>query len=222
VNPGTPANLISTIKIPTSASPGTYSIGINVEEVGGPSIKSLFAVTVIEDFSVNSATSSQTVAAGQTTGAYQLTVRPIGPSFPGAVTLSCPSGLPAGSQCLFNPSTPIMLGSSSAAVVMSISTPTTARMQRPGDRNPIFLAMWLALPGIVIFCGTVDGATRRRRGTLGVIAVLLALVLTSCGGGTSVAAGGGGGRQPTKYTVTISGISGSLSHIATVDLVVSH
>ena len=82
--------------------------------------------------------------------------------------------------------------------------------------------MWLALPGIVVVCGTV-GASRRQRGTLGAIAVILGLLLTSCGGGTSVAGGGGGsGHQLTKYTVTISGVSGSLTHTITVDLVVTH
>jgi uncharacterized membrane protein len=222
LNPGTPANLPATINIPNDAAPGTYSIGINVQEVGGPTVHSSFPVIVIQDFSLNSATPSQTVAAGQTTGAYQLTVRPIGPSFPGAVTLSCPSGLPAGAQCIFSPLTPIVPGSNSAAVVMSISTPTTASLQRPGNRSPFFLAMWLVLPGIVVVCGTVGGASRRQRGTLSVIAVLLALLLTSCGGGTSAVGGGSGGHQPTKYTVTINGISGSLSHNTTVDLVVSH
>jgi hypothetical protein len=206
--------------------PGTYSIGLNVQEVGGPTIRGLFPVTVIQDFSVNAATHSQTVAPGQTTGAYQLTVAPAptSSSFSGAVTLSCSSGLPAGAQCIFSPSTPItMTASSSAAVVMSISTPTTASLQRPGNRNPIFLAMWLALPGIVVVCGTVGGASRRQRGMLGAIALILGLLLTSCGGGTSVAGGGGGsGHQPTKYTVTISGVSGSLTHTTTVDLMVTH
>ncbi len=225
VNSGNPVSLTATINLPNSAAPGTYSIGINVQEVGGPTIHSAFPVTVIQDFSVNSATPGQTVAPGQTTGAYQLTIAPAptSSSFPGAVTLSCSSGLPAGAQCVFSPSAPInMTGSNSAAVVMSISTPTTARLQEPRNRRPIFLAMWLALPGIGIVCGTVGGASRRHRGTLSVIAVLLALLLTSCGGGTSAAGGGGGGHQPTKYTVTINGISGSLSHNTTVDLVVSH
>jgi hypothetical protein len=225
VTPGIPASVTATINLPNTAVPGKYSIGINVQEVGGPNIQGLFPVTVIQDFSVNAATPSQTVVAGQTTGAYQVTVAPAptGSSFPLGVTLSCSNGLPAGAQCLFSPLSPIVPGSSSAAVVMSISTPTTARLQRPGNRNSIFFAMWLALPGIVIVCGTLNGASRRQRGTLGAFAVLLALSLTSCGGGTSVAAGGGGGgRQPTKYTVTISGISGSLSHITTVDLLVSH
>jgi hypothetical protein len=224
VTPGTPVNLTATINLPNTAVPGTYSMGLNVQEVGGPTIRGIFPVIVIQDFSVNAATRSQTVAAGQTTGAYQVTVAPAptGSSFPLGVTLSCSSGLPAGALCLFSPSSPIVPGSSSAAVVMSISTPTTARLQRPGNRNPIFLAMWLALPGMVVVCGTVGVASRRQRGTLGAIAVLLALLLTSCGGGTTVATGGGGGRQPTKYTVTISGVSGSLSHVTTVDLVVSH
>jgi uncharacterized membrane protein len=224
VNSGIPVNLTATINLPNSAAPGTYSIAINAQEVGGPAIQSRFPVTIIQDFSVNSATHSQTVVAGQTTGAYQVTVAPAptGSSFSGAVTLSCPLGLPAGAQCVFSPSSPIMPGSGSAAVVMSISTPTTARLRRPGDRSPIFLAMWMALPGIVVVCGSFGSVSRRQRGPLGAIAVLLLLSLTSCGGGTSVASGGGGGRQPTKYTVTISGISGSLSHITTVDLLVSH
>lgn len=227
VNPGTPVSLNATINIPNTAAPGTYSIGINAEEVGGPSMKSFFPLTAIQDFSINSATPSQSVAPGQTTGAYQLTVRPIGPSFFGAITLSCSGGLPAGAQCVFSPSAPISIAaSSSAAVVMSISTPTTARLQRPGDRNGVLLAMWLALPGIMIVCGTVGRPRQRRCGTLGGIAVMLALLLTSCGGAPSSATGGGGGHQPTKYTVAIQGTSGSgassLSHITTVDLVVTH
>jgi hypothetical protein len=140
----------------------------------------------------NNAAAALTVAPG-----------PTGSSFPGAVTLSCPSGLPAGAQCLFSPATPIVPGSTSAAVVMSISTPTTARLQGPYNRNPIFLAMWLALPGMVVLCGAARGASRRRRGMLGVIAGMLALLLTSCGGGSN-GGGGGGGHQPTKYTVSIS------------------
>jgi hypothetical protein len=94
----------------------------------------------------NNAAAALTVAPG-----------PTGSSFPGAVTLSCPSGLPAGAQCLFSPSTPIVPGSTSAGVVMSISTPTTARLQGPYNRNPIFLAMWLALPGMVVLFGTARG-----------------------------------------------------------------
>jgi uncharacterized membrane protein len=225
VVPGAPISFTATINLPNTAAPGTYSIALNVEEVGGPTIQGLFPVTIIQDFSVNAATHSQTVAPGQTTGAYQLTIAPAptSSSFLGMVTLSCSGGLPAGAQCAFSPSGPIsMTGTPSAAVVMSISTPTTARLQRPGNRNSIFLAMWLALPGVVIVCGTLDGASRHQRGGLGAIALLLALLLTSCGGGTSVATGVGGGGQPTKYTVTISGISGALSHVTTVDLVVSH
>jgi hypothetical protein len=105
---------------------------------------------------------------------------------------------------------------------MSISTPTTARLQRPGNRSFVFFAVWLALPGIVVVCGTVGGSGRQR-GMLGILAVMLALSMTSCGGsGSSPAGGGGGGHQPTKYSVIISGVSGSLGHNATVDLVVSH
>jgi len=229
VSAGVAVTLTLALNIPNTAAlnpSNLYNVNLTVTDSSGQPSRTLqLPLTVIQDFSVNAATHSQMVAPGQTTGAYQLTVAPAptSSSFSGAVTLSCSSGLPAGAQCIFSPSTPItMTASGSAAVVMSISTPTTARLQRPGNRSPIFLAMWMALPGIVVVCGSFGSVSRRQRGPLGAIAVLFLLSLTSCGGGTSVASGGGGGRQPTKYTVTISGISGSLSHITTVDLLVSH
>jgi hypothetical protein len=125
VNLGSTESLVATIGVPSSATPGTYNVNINTQDATGvPSHNFTVAVTV-QDFLVASSTASQTVAAGQTTAAYNLTVQPSAASFNGAVTLACPSGLPAGAQCVFSPSTPVTPGNTSAPVGMSISTGTT-------------------------------------------------------------------------------------------------
>jgi hypothetical protein len=125
VNLGSTASVVATIGAPSNAAPGAYNINVNTQDTtGAPSHNSTLALTV-QDFLVTSSTPRQTVAAGQTTVPYNLTVQPAGPSFNGAVTLSCSSGLPTGAQCLFSPSTSVTPGSTPAAVVMSISTGST-------------------------------------------------------------------------------------------------
>jgi hypothetical protein len=67
------------------------------------------------------------------------------------------------------------------------------------------------------------GGTGRRRWTtlLGLTVVALLLFLPACGGGSS---GGGGGGNPAtpvgNYTVTVTAISGSITHNTTFMLVV--
>ena len=229
----TTANTASTLTIsvnnmPNNTAPGSYSIGLTVtDSSGAPSHTLQLPLTVIADFSVSSATPSQTVTAGQTSGPYQLTIAPNPPgfSFAGAVTLSCPSGLPAGAQCLFSPSTPQTPGNSAVNVVMTISTTNaTAVLQWPPGHRSIFYAMCLLLPAVVIGWGAVNrGSEELKPRVLGSIATLLLLMLSllSCGG---VSSGGGGtgssGNTPITYVVTLTGTSGSLSHSTTVSLVV--
>jgi uncharacterized membrane protein len=154
VTASTPATLTVALNLPNNAAPGTYNINLSIADSSGqPSHSIQLPLTVIADFSVSSATPSQTVTAGQTTGAYQLTVapNPPGSSFPGAIALSCPSGLPAGAQCLFNPSTPITPGSTAVQVVMSISTTSVdAGKQASTKLRPVFYAACSLLPGMVV------------------------------------------------------------------------
>jgi len=157
---------------------------------------------VAQDFIVASSTASQTVNAGQTTGAYQLTVQPVGASFSGAVTLSC-SGLPALAQCVFNPSTPVTPGGSAADVVMNISTtPPTASFHASASRPATVYAMGLLLPGFVIGLAAIRSPRKRRQRRVGSTAMLLLLLLTfallSCGG---VSTGGGGGTCASAPSV---------------------
>jgi hypothetical protein len=227
VSPGVPVQLTATISVPNNAGPGTYHIGINAQDATGNQVATL-PLTIIQDFSINSATPSQTVNAGQTTGAYQLTVapNPPGSSFPSAVALSCSiSPALSGAQCSFTPNPITPPGGSIPDVVMAISTAaSTGQLRVPEtNRDAILYSIWLAMPAIVIVCGS--GRRRpqnKHRVLVSIIGLtLLLLSLISCGGGgASAGGGGGGGHQSTKYTVTVTGAAGSLSHNATVDLII--
>ncbi|MGA8342276.1 MAG: hypothetical protein WB781_10095 [Candidatus Sulfotelmatobacter sp.] len=125
VSAGSTVPLVATINVPNNAALGNYNVNLTTQDTTGtPSHTFTFSLTVGQDFLVTSSTASQTVTAGQTSGPYNLTVQPAGASFNSTVTLSCSSGLPAGAQCLFSPSVPVTPGSTSALVVMSISTGT--------------------------------------------------------------------------------------------------
>jgi hypothetical protein len=190
---GGSASLTATFNAPSDAAVGNYNITINTQDTtGAPSHSFTFAVTIGQDFRLISSTASQTVTAGQTTGPYNLTIQPVGTSFNAAVTLAC-SGLPAGSACLFNPSTPVTPGNSSVSVVMTISTTAaTAALQPSGRERAISYALWLLLPGIAVGCVTPGRRSRRRRFSLWgltLMLLLLMLALPSCSG---VSSGGGG------------------------------
>jgi len=221
ITSGGTVNLTASINIPNNAVNGAYNIQINTHDTtGAPSHSLTIPLTVTEDFQLTSTTSSQTVNPGQSTGPYNLTVQPVGSNFDAAVTLTC-SGLPAGAQCLFNPSTPVTPGNSAQTVVLTISTTgsTVALLSHPG--NPFRYAIWLALPGIVMGCFV----KRSRRGLPVIGSLIFIMILTACSGASRGGGGGGGsqGTPPGSYTVTVTGRSQSppATHSANVTLVVN-
>jgi hypothetical protein len=121
-----PVNVSATATVPAGTAAGNYTVTLQATTAGAPApltTSFTLAVTAIQDFTVNSSTPSQTVAAGQTTGPYDLTVAPAGAagsSFSGVVTLSC-SGIPSGAQCNFTPNQ-VTPGSNSVSVVLTITT----------------------------------------------------------------------------------------------------
>jgi hypothetical protein len=226
-------NLTATINISKDAPPGVYSIKITTRDTtGAPSHSANVALTVAQDFVLSSSTPSQTVKPGQTSGAYNLRVQPVGSSFTGAVTLACTTGLPAGAQCNFSPSTAVTPGTSAVDIVMNISTMANrADAHRSSANSPpahrwLFYAVWFLLPGVVVG----SGASRRQRdrrkmhsfaGTT--LMFLTMLAFAACSG---VSSGGGGGTPPppVTYHVTIAGSSPGTAvdagHSVVVNLVV--
>ena len=192
-----------------------YNINIATQDAtGAPGHTFIVSLTVAQDFLLTSSTPSQTVNAGQATGAYNLTIQPVGASFNAAVTLTC-SNLPALALCSFAPAAPVTPGNSAANIVMTISTTaaTTAALDRPASLRSIFYAVFLLLPGIVLGWNVAGRSpTKRRTALSGLIALLLLIMLMltlwSCGG---VSNGGGGGSQPGtppgSYHITVTGTS---------------
>jgi hypothetical protein len=231
----TTANTASTLVVsvnnmPNNTAPGPYNVNLTVADSSGQPSHALqppLTFTVIPDFTVSSTTPSQTVTAGQTTGPYQLTVgpNPQGSSFAGAVTLSCSSGLPAGAHCQFNPSAAQSPGNLGVNLVMTISTASATANSRWSSRHQSTLyALWVLLPGIVFSWSAVRRVSKNTKPqVLGSIAALLLLILSllSCGGVSNGSGGGNGtGSTPITYVIILTGTSGSLSHSATVNLIV--
>jgi len=232
ITAGSATTLTVTLNIPNSAAPqpsNLYNMSLTVTDSSGQPTQTLpLPLTVIQDFTVGTLTPpTQTITAGGS-ASYNFSVLPVGASFANTVTLSC-SGGPTVSLCSFSPSS-VTPGSSSAAVVMTIST--THSSVSPSPHPPAFAIFWLALPALALL-GT--GGRHRKHSNFTLPASLLglfflALLLTSCGGGGSNGAAGGGGggggqqqgTQPGTYTITVTGTSGTLSHQASaVTLVVN-
>lgn len=210
VSGGGSAKLTATINIPNNASAATYAIQINAQDTTGVLRHGTnISLTVGQDFLVTSSTDSQTVTAGQTSGPYALTVRPVGASFSGAVTLACTAGLPAGAQCVFNPPAPVTPGDSAVDVVMNISTKASAGSHASAMGHFPAFVIWLPIAAFVAASLPESRNSKRRpRVLLGFVVMLGMIVLVSCAG-VSSGAGDGGGQPPSPvtYHVTVTGTS---------------
>jgi hypothetical protein len=208
------APLAVTINVPNNAATGNYPIDINtVDTTGAPAHSFTITLTIGQAFIVVSSppNQSQTVNPGQTSGPYNLSVQPVGASFSGAVTLAC-SGLPAFTQCLFNPAAPVTPENSGVTVVMTITTAANSAAARRGS----FLALMMLLPGIAFGWTAAEKLAARSRKAacfraLGFFLVFCAcMLLPACGGVSSGGGGGsgsGGGTPSGSYVVTVTGTS---------------
>ncbi len=239
VSPNSPISLAGggttpvtiTFKTPKDAAPGTYNLIINsLDHAGSPGHSLGVALTIRQDFVLTSSTPSQTVRAGQTTGAYNLTIQPLGASFDAPVSFACANGLPPGSQCTFSPSVPITPGTSAINVVMSISTQGSKAASNRTFRGAAVLAATLFMPALLWVLRSPGrqpkGKGKRRLLLVVTLVVPLLLILISCSG---VSAGSGNGTplppsNPVTYHVTVMasspGLPDSASHSTIVTLIV--
>jgi large repetitive protein len=146
------------------------------------------------DFTVSSSPSALTISSGGST-TDTLTVAPI-LGFSGAVSLSCASGLPAGTTCNFSPSA-LQSGSGQSSLAITMQGPfttQTASAKPKANAKP----KW-EIPAEL--CGVVGlflvGFPRRRRKALGMILVVLAAfgVMSGCSGS--------GGFSPSSSVVVL-------------------
>lgn len=220
----------------TYGSPGTYTVTASVTDNAGLSSSTSHSVTVGQagqpaanaDFAVSISPTVSSVNAGQT-AAFTVTVAAVGGEFVGAVTLACAGAPAAPSQsaaCIISP-TSLTPGSTAATANVTIATvaSTTAWLHPSATRIWLAYALWPPLFGMVLIGAAGGGRKRSTRVFFLIVVLALAgsaiATMTGCGGG-----GGGSmhvsvaGTLPGTYTVTITGTSGSLQHVATTTLTV--
>jgi hypothetical protein len=199
----------------TGARPGSLTV-VNSAGV----TESVTLAGTGSDFSLTAASNTDSVKPGLT-ATYTIAASEVGGSFPNAVSLTC-SGLPAGAICSFSPAL-LTPGAKSATSTLTITTAQTSAENYPAAptrQRPLNL-LWMQGVGAVGM--VLANATKRSRKALVFVIVALLLLgmmfMTGCAGGTGI----GAAQQPsnpTSYTVTATGTSGSLQHTLPLTLTI--
>jgi hypothetical protein len=152
----------------------------------------------------------ESLAAGQP-AIYDLDVSPSGGSFPSNVTLAFSDNCPPLSTCVLS-SAQVIKGSGNSHVTFTITTTAAVIAREPvRARMPVFYALCLFLPGMVVVLGGL-----RRRFLLLALLMLVVVGLwleIACGSGLQGNGNGGNGQAGTPsgtYTMTLSATVGTL------------
>jgi len=180
------------------------------------SSSSVVNVTVASDFTAALDSTTITVSSPGLSGTANLTVTG-STGYNGTVNLSATScsGLPLGAACNFSPTS--ITGSGTSKLTITTLAPHMAFPVGPTASSLSMTGGGCALAVVLVF-GAVP---RKRRWTMVMAIIALALLMTAfgCGGG-----GGGGGGSPGtplgSYTVTVNAASQQFSHPVSFTLVV--
>jgi N-acetylneuraminic acid mutarotase len=205
----------------TATTPtGTHSIAItgtsgNTTESTTLSLTVTAAPSVPPSFTLGASPGSLTLNSGGQ-GTVSLTVTPQN-GFNSIVGFAC-SGLPAGSNCAFSPSTVTPSGAA-ATTQLTIAAGAQSAALQPNSR-PIFPVTALAAVwGLLCLC-----RGRGFRVQFMLFAMLLAglgLVSGCSGGGGGNGSGGSSVPQPVTSTVTVTATAGTLQETTTISLTVN-
>ena len=149
--------------------------------------------------------------------------------FTGIVDLTCSvsttlTGINDMPTCSLNPTSVTISGA--AAETSTLTVNTTAASSAENQERRLF---WPSASGATFALVLLFVRPRKRKDCVAIIGLLLVFVSTgliACGGGTNGSGGGGGGggntgTTPGAYTITVTGISGSVSaKVGTVALTV--
>jgi hypothetical protein len=213
--------------IPASELPsGTYQVvaGYQGDGIQLSSFSSPVSLTVtVTDFSLSALGKNLPVAAGKS---LTIPVAMSGPSYaPITIALSCLASSPS-IGCTIDPSSSSVTGNVTATLTVNAftsSTSASAAQRTASSRNGVLhhYAEGLAFACLVV----IVLPSRRRSAKLWSVLVLLAVFSITAGCGSSHTTMTTGPTGPTitpaaagSYSVTVTGISGGITHSATVNL----
>ncbi|MGH9602678.1 MAG: beta strand repeat-containing protein, partial [Terriglobales bacterium] len=201
---------------PSASGARSGEVTISDNAAGSPHVIHLTGMG--SDFGLDATPGSVSINRGQS-ASYQITISPVAGAFNGSISLSC-SGLPSFAQCSYS-SNPVVPGSSSMALTLTVSTTQSAALVPPRLRLSPSYALALPLAGLV-FIGRSRSRRRESWRATGMLVLILALMLLSdaCGGGGG--SPGPASRPPaTSFTVVVQGTHGNLQHTKNVVLTVN-
>lgn len=209
---------------PTASGARIGSLTIQDNASGSPQSIPLTGTGTVAttDFSINGSVTSATIKPGNT-ATYSLTVAPVGGAFSNAIQLSC-GGVPTRATCSVSPAS-VTPGSKSVSVTVTVTTAgSSAGLVSPAKEfHPIY-AFLFQLPGFGIFGMFFVGSPRRSKRYSKTIILTLLLIaiffMVGCAGGTGIASQSQTGTPSGTYTLTVSGVSGSLQHSLPLTLTV--
>lgn len=206
---------------PTAAGTRNGTLTVNDNALG--SLQTTNLTGSGSDFSLAGSPGTNVIQAGSVAN-YNVSVSPVGGSFPYTVKLTC-SGMPAQTSCSLSPNvvTPGVGAATSKLTITTTSSVAQTVPLRRSPRAPVY-AVWIQMQGIGllgIVLATLKGRARKLR-LLALLAVstLGLLFMISCAGGTGIAPLPQTGTSPGTYTLTVNGASGSLQHSVSVTLTV--
>ncbi|GGA63932.1 hypothetical protein GCM10011507_14430 [Edaphobacter acidisoli] len=204
--------VISLAFAPTSTGSDTAMLTVTDNAIGSPQTVALVGTSVAPvsaDFNLSASPSSLTVTAGNSTSST-LTVSAIGGTVNGPVMLSA-SGVP-GATITFSPAS-VSPGSGTATSIMTVQVSSSLAMihaSRSGVMGGIMSAILLPW----LFLRRRPHRRSQWHATLSLLVLLL--------GAFGLLCGCQGSQNPVgkNYTISISGASGTNTHITTISLTV--